>query len=128
MYRGYTDFARDKVCLDGEAMAMQNSLAGNRCYQVSVAKEDVIPAGRWMVVPGKIPGGILPGGSWMVDSLDKPPGGKCVMVGRSLVEGGRGKVSVKMFNRLDKDTVLQKNTHAALIHPMEVEENPDNQS
>ena len=75
-------------------MATHNDLAGNICYRVYLAEEVVIPAGHWMVVPGKIPAGILPGGTWRVDSLKKTPGGKCVMVDRSLVEGGRGKVSV----------------------------------
>ena len=49
------------------------------------------------------------------------------MVSRSLAEGGRGKVSVEMFNPSTED-VLQKNTHATLVHPLEVDENPDNQS
>ena len=30
------------------------------------------------------------------------------------------------FNPLDEDVLLQKNTHAALVHPVEVEENFDN--
>ena len=50
------------------------------------------------------------------------------MVGMSLVEGGRGKVSMEMFNPLDEDVLLWKNIHAALVHPVEVEENSDNQS
>ena len=104
------------------------SLAGNRCYRVSMAKEVVIPAGHQMVIPGKIPAGIFPGGSWMVDSLNKPPGGKCVMVFKSLLEGGRRRVSVETFNPSDEDDLLQKNTHLVLVHPVEAEENPNNQS
>ena len=103
MYGGSIDFGRNKVCLNGEAMAMHNGLAGNRCYQVSLAEEVVIPAGHWIVVQGKILAGILPGGSWMTDSLNKPQEGKCVVVGRNSVERGRGKVSVEMFNTLDED-------------------------
>ena len=45
------------------------------------------------------------------------------MVGRSLVEGGREKISAEMFIPLDEDILLQKNTHAALVHPGEVDEN-----
>ena len=81
-------------------------MAGNRCYRVSLAEEIVIPAGRQMVVPRKIPTGVLPEGSCIVDSLSKPPGGKWVMVGRSLVEVLRGKISVKMFNPTDEDVLL----------------------
>ena len=46
----------------------------------------------------------------------------------SLVEGERGKVSVEMFDPSDEDVIIPKNTHAALVHPMEVEENYGNQS
>ena len=97
-------------------MATRNGLAGNRCYRGSLAEQVVIPAGHQMVVPGKVPAGVLSGRSWMVDSLSKPPGVKCVMVGRSLVEGGRRKVSVESFNPSDEDNLLQKNNHAALAH------------
>ena len=64
----------------------------------------------------------------MVDSLSKPPGGKCVKVGRSLVEGGRGKISMEMFYSLDEYVLLQKNTHTALMHLVEVEEKSYNQN
>ena len=74
-----------------------------------------------MVVPEKVLAGVLPGWSWMLDSLSKPPGGKCIMMGRSLLEKGRGKVSVEMFNPLDEG-VVWKNIHAALVHPLEVNE------
>ena len=76
-------------------------------YWVSLA-EEIIPAGHRMVVPGKVPAGVLPGGSLMMDSLSKPPGGKCFMVGRSPVEGGRGKVNVEMLNLSDEDFLLRK--------------------
>ena len=58
-------------------------MAGNRCYWVSLAKEVVTQAGHRMGVPGKILAGVLPVLSWMVDSLNKLSGGKCVRVGRS---------------------------------------------
>ena len=125
---GNIDFARNKVCLNGETMATCNRLAGNGCYWVSLATEVVIQAGHQMVVPGKILAGVLPGWSWMVDSLSKPPGGKCVMVGRSLVKGGRGKVSLEMFSPSDEDVLLWKNTHTTLVHPVEVEGISDNQN
>ena len=52
----------------------------------------VLPARNRMVVAGKVPAGILVKGNRMVESLSKPPGGKCVMIGQSLVEGCSGKV------------------------------------
>ena len=64
-----------------------------------------------MVAPGKISAGILPDDDWIVEGLHKPPGGKCVMVGRSLVEGGTGRVAVEMFNPSEEDVLLNKNTH-----------------
>ena len=42
------------------------------------------------------------------------------MIGRSLVEGGTGGVSIEMFNPLEVDVLLKKNTHSALVHPVEV--------
>ena len=44
------------------------------------------------------------------------------MVGRSLVEGGTGKVAIEMFNPSEEDVLLHKNTHSALVHPVEVNE------
>ena len=63
----------------------------------------------------------LPGGGWMVEGLHKPPGGKCVMVGRSLVEGGTGSVAVEVLNP-SEEVLLDKNTHSALVHPVEIKE------
>ena len=122
MHEGNIDFSKNKFYLNGRAMTTRNGLARHRCYRVSLAEEVVIPAGSRMVVPGKIPAGVLPKGSWMVDSLSKPPGGKCVLVGRSLVEGGRGKVCVEMFNPSEEDVLLHRDTHTALVHPVDVEE------
>ena len=121
-YGGSIDFAGNKFSLEGKTLATRNGLAGDKCYRVSLTEEVVIPAGHRIVVPGKISAGILPKGSWMVDSLRKPPGGKCVMVGRSLVDGGKGRVNIEMFNPSDEEVVLHKNTHTALVHPVEVEE------
>ena len=42
------------------------------------------------------------------------------MVGSSLVEGGTGSVAVEMFNPLEEDVLLNKNTHSALVHSVEV--------
>ena len=108
VYGDCIDFARKKVSLDGQAMAIGNGFPGNR---VSLAEEVVIPAGagHWKALAGVLTEG------WCI------LGGKCVMVGRSLVEGGRGKVSVEIFNLSHEDVVLQKNTHAALMHPVEVD-------
>ena len=110
--------------MGGEATATPNGLAGNRCYLVSLPQEVVIPAGHQMVVPGNIPAGFF---RMELDGGIKPPGGKCVIVGRSLLERGR-EVHVEMFNPLDEDVLQWKNTHVALVHPVEVEENPDSQS
>ena len=42
------------------------------------------------------------------------------MVGRSLVEGGTGRVAVEMFNPPEEDVLLNKNTHSALVHLVDV--------
>ena len=123
---GSIDFAGNKVCLNGKAMAICKRLARNICYGVYLAEDVVTSLVHWMMVQRKVLAGILPEGNWKVDSFSKPPGGKCVMVGRSLVEEGKEKVSFEMFNPSDEDVLLQKNTHTALVHPMEVDENSDN--
>ena len=41
------------------------------------------------------------------------------MIGRSLVEGCSGKVTLEMFNPSEEAIVLHKNTHTALVHPLE---------
>ena len=64
--------------------------------------------------------GVLPNGDLMVERLHRPPRGKCVMVGRSPVEGGMRKVAIEMFKPSEEDVLLHKNTHSALVHPVEV--------
>ena len=73
-----------------------------------------------MVVPEKVLVGALPKKSWMIESLSKPPGGKRIMVDRSLLEGCSGKV--KLFNPSEEDVILDKNTHTALVHPVDLED------
>ena len=62
-------------------LTTKSGLSRNKCYQVSLAEKVVISTGNWMVVSGKVSAGMLSRGSWMVESLSKPPGGKCMMVG-----------------------------------------------
>ena len=45
----------------------------------------------------------------------------CMLLGRSLVEEGISKVSLEMFNSSEEELKLNKNTHLALVHPVEVE-------
>ena len=122
MHGGNIDFSRNKFYLDGKMMATRDGLTRDRCYRVSVADEVVVPAGSRMIIPGRVPAGVLPQGDWLVEPLSKPPGGKCVMIGRSLVEGGKGRVSMEVFNPSEEDVVLHKNTHSAVVHPVEIEE------
>ena len=116
---GLIDLANDKFTLNGRLMATKNGLSADRCYRVALAERVVIPAGHRKVVSGKIPAGILPEGEWMVDTLSHPPGNKCVMVGRSIVKGGSGMVQVELMNPSEEDIVLNRNTHTALVHPVE---------
>ena len=46
----------------------KRSLKDVVCY---ISSQSILPTGHGMVVLGKIPVGVLPGGSWMVDSLIK---------------------------------------------------------
>ena len=75
---------------------------------MSLAEKIVIPAGGRVIAPGKISAGILRGGGWMAGDLHKPPGGKCVMVGRSLVEGGARRVAVESVTHRRKMSSLTK--------------------
>ena len=128
MHGGNIDFSTNKFYLDGKAMATRDGLMRDRCYRVSLAEEVIIPAGSRMVVAGRVPAGVLPLGDWLVEPLSKPPGGKCVMVGRSLVGGGRGRVCLEVFNPSEEDVVLHKDTHSAMVHPVEVEEDQERTS
>ena len=50
-----------------------------------------------------------------------------MLVGRSLVEGGRGKVSTEMFNPSEEEVTLNRNTHSTLVHAVEVKEDQEEQ-
>jgi hypothetical protein len=120
-HQGSIDFGRSKFTLNGITMPTRCGLERNKCYRVALSEKVVLPAGSRKIVRGKVPAGVLGEGSWMVDSLSKPPGGKCVLVGRSVVEGGRGHLNLEMFNPSEEEIILYKNTHSALVHPVVVE-------
>ena len=50
------------------------------------------------------------------------------MVDRRLLEEEGWETSIEMFNPSEEDVLLWKNSRAALVHPVEVEENSDNQN
>ena len=121
LYQGVVDVGKQRVFLNGSIYAAKAKLGVRKCYRVSVREELVIPAGSRMLVPGKVPAGILPEGQWMLESMRKPPGGKCLLVGRSLIEGGKNRVLIDMCNPTEEDILLHKDTHAALVQPVELE-------
>ena len=106
------DIVENKFIIDGQVIKTRNGLDKNKCFRVSQAEKVVISRG--VVAPGNMLAGILPAGSWMVEALHKSPRGMCVLVGSSLVEGGRGKVNFEMFNPPEEEVALNKNTHLAL--------------
>lgn len=112
---GLIDLAHDRFTLNGQRVHTQGGLSLDRCYRVALAEPVTLPAGHRKVVMGKVPAGVLPKGEWMVEGLSRPPGGKCVMVGRSVVRGCSGKVQVEMLNPSEEDVVLNKNTHVARL-------------
>ena len=122
MYKGHINFADNLFSLEGKEMSTHQGLSRESCYRVSVAEKVVVPARSRMVISGRVSAGVLSNGNWMVDSLSNPPKGKCILVGRSLVAGGKSRVSVDMFNPSDEDVVLNKDTHTALVYPVDVEE------
>ena len=93
IHSGSIDFKKNRFSLGGTVMTTRSGLSRNKCYGVSLTEEVVIPAGGRIVVLGKVPAGVLPKGSWMVESLSKPPGGKYVIVGISLVDGCSGRLT-----------------------------------
>ena len=126
-HSGSIDFGEDKMTLNGKLVPTRSGLLRNQCYRVATAEKVILPAGTRKVVKGKVPAGVLGDGNWMIDALSKPPGGQCVLVGRSLVSGGSGCVSIEMFNPSDTEIILNKNTHSALVHPVIVDNpNTDN--
>ena len=70
-------------------MKTRSRLDKIKCYREPLTEKVVISVESHVVAPGKVPVGILPVGSWMVEGSHKSSGGKCVLVGKSLVEGGR---------------------------------------
>ena len=102
-------------------LSTKSGFSRNKCYRVSLEEKVMLPAGNRMKVASKVPAGVLAKGNWMVESLCKPPRGNCVMVSQSLVEGSTGKAILEMFNLSEEDIVLHKNTHTALVHPVDIE-------
>jgi transposase InsO family protein len=121
-YGGSIDLKSNKIILDGQEVPTQVALDGRKCYRVTLAAKTMVPAGHRVLVSGKVKTGVLSTKTdWMVESLSKPPGGKCLLVGRSLVSGGSGRVTVEMFNPTDEDVFLNRGTQTALVHPVEME-------
>ena len=74
-HQGVVDIGKSRVFLGGSIHSAKAKLGVRKCYRVSLREEVIIPAGSRMLVPGKVPAGILPEGEWMVESMKKSPGG-----------------------------------------------------
>ena len=97
VHHGQIDFSSKQFSLGGRMFFTKSGLSRNKCYRVSLAEKLVLTAGNRMRVAGTVPAGVLAKENWMVEYLSKPPGGKCVMVGRSLVECCTSKVTLEML-------------------------------
>ena len=120
MYGGTLDFKRNRLSLDGMEVPVQSLLDSKRCYRVVLKEEVVVPAGSRVVLDGKVKAGVLPVGPWMVEPLKKPLGKEMLLVGRCLVTGGTSRVAVEVCNPSSEEVILHKETHAAMVHPVSV--------
>ena len=121
MHGGRIDFANNKFYLGGKQMKTMDGLTRDRCYRVSVAEQVTIPAGSRMIIPGKFQLGYYQKEAGWSNLLANPQGKMCVG-GEKSCGRGKGRIGMEMINPSEEDVTLNKNTHSAIIHPVEVEE------
>ena len=90
-----------------------------RCARVTVAETVTIPAGRRIIVEGKMPQQV-PQGDWLVEPLSKPLGGQPLLLAKTLASGGKGRVPLEVMNPTQQDIVLYKHTNAAILQPVQL--------
>ena len=118
------DFVENKFLLDGQAMQTCSSLEKNKCYRVSLVEKTHTCRES---CGGSREGASRHPPTWQLDDggFVQTPGRKYVLVGRSLVKGGRGKVDIEIFYPSEEDVTLNRKTHSFLMHAAEVKEDQE---
>ena len=114
------DLANDTVSCEGETMpSILRGRSKRRCARVTVADTITIPAGKRMIIQGKMPGKV-PQGDWLVEPLTKPLGGQPVLLAKTLAKGGKCQVPMEVMNPTQQDVILYKDTNAAILQPVQL--------
>ena len=112
--------AGGKLTIGRRVVAAECKQVQRSASRVTLAETVVVPAGHRMLLPGRIGGGVLAEGQWMIGPLSHTPGNKAIAVARTLVDGQKNKVPFEVMNPTTEDILLYKGTHVALAFPAEV--------
>ena len=114
------DLARDSVSCEGETIpSVIKGKGRRRCARVTVADTVTIPAGKRVIIEGKMPQRV-PQGDWLVEPLTKPLGGQPVLLAKTLATGGESRVPMEVMNPTQQDVILYKDTNAAVLQPVQL--------
>ena len=101
------NFGTKEVTWQGECVPSISRRIITQACRIRLAEDVTIPAGTRTLVPGTA-NKPLDSAQYVIEPLQKTPGGQPVMTGRTLVQGRGRPVPVEILNPTEEDTSLRK--------------------
>ena len=108
------DVAKNKISFGGSNVPVTCQRVMERACRVSVKEHVIIPAGTRTIIPVKA-SRPLSAGIWMVEPLNRTPGGQPVLVAKSLHRVAGQNLFVELINPTERDVTLHRFTNLGLV-------------
>ena len=116
-HRMVIDVANKKVWCDGENVPVSCQNVTTRACRVAVAEHTVIPASSRTLITAKVQKP-LAAGTWIIEPLNRTPGGQPIVLGKVLVRVSGKNLPVELINPTERDVTLYKHTNLGIASPV----------
>ena len=113
-HRMVINFANQQITSDGEKVVAQCRAGTYRACRVIAAENTSLPSRSRTVVEAKTTKPLV-SGTWLVEPLNKTPGGQPVLLAKTLSRGCGNRIQVKLMNPTESDMNLYGYTSLGLV-------------
>ena len=107
------DFGTKEVMWEGEPVPSISRRIQTQACRIRLTEDVVIPAGTRTLVPATANKPLDPA-QYLIEPLQRTPGGQPVLTGRTIVQGRGHPVPVEILNPTEEDIQLRKDTHVGI--------------
>lgn len=108
------NFATSQILCDGEKVVAHCRAGTDRVCRVVAAETASIPARTRTVMSAKSSRPLV-SGTWLVEPLNRTPGGQSVLLAKTLSSGCGDRVNVELINPTDEDINIYKYTSLGIV-------------